>query len=129
VRTLRLAAGGGRLSAGRVLLGESVRYPSIVQALLGPSGKALTMVVLHGPYVGKVSPQQQSFWVVQVPLTGGGRSRLLYPGRVRDQVQVFLGSDATGRYLLLSCRVNGWLDHGVLRPLAPRGGNSLVEAW
>jgi len=129
VRTLRLATGGGRLSAGRVLLGESVRYPSIVQALLSPSGKALTMVVLHGPYVGKVSPQQQSFEVVQVPLTGGGGSRLLYRESVRNQVQLFLGSDATGRYLLLAWRLNGWLDHGVLRPLAPGGGTSLVEAW
>ena len=129
VRTLGPATGGGRLSAGRVLLAESARYPSIAQALLSPGGRALTLVVLHGPYAGKVNPQPENFQVVRVPLTGGGPARLLYRGTVGHQALVFLGSDATGRYLLLAWRLNGWIDHGALRPLAPQGGTALAEAW
>jgi hypothetical protein len=48
---------------------------------------------------------------------------------VGTHTQVILGSDATGRYLLLAWGRNGWLDHGVLRPLAPQGGTALEEAW
>jgi hypothetical protein len=128
VRTLRLATGGGRLSAGGVLLRESARYPNIAQALLSPGGRALTIVVLHGSYTGKAGSKPYRFQVVQVPLTGGG-SRLLYRGRVGNHVLVFLGSDATGRYLILAWRLNGWLDHGVLRALAPQSGTAFAEAW
>jgi hypothetical protein len=129
VRTLDLVAGGGRLSAGRVRLGESARYPYIAHALLTPSGKAVTLVVLGGPYLGKVSPIPQDLRVIQVPLGGGGRPQLLYHGVMGPHAAVFLGSDATGRYLLLAWRLNGWLDHGVLRPLAPQGGYAFVVAW
>jgi hypothetical protein len=128
VRTLRLATGGGRLSQGGVLLGESARYPSIAQALLTPSGKAVTLVVLRGPYAGKVTTLPTRLQVIQVPLTGGP-PRLLYHGLLGQHVAVFLGSDATGRYLLLAWQRNGWLDHGILRPLAPQGGTALTEAW
>jgi len=41
---------------------------------------------------------------------------------------VFLSSDASGRYLLLTSRRNGWIDHGRLRPLAPASG-AFGDAW
>jgi hypothetical protein len=123
------ATGGGRLSSSAVLLSESARYPNIAQALLSPGGKAVTMVVLHGSYTGRAGSRPYSFQVVQVPLHGGGGPRLLYRGNVGAHTQVILGSDATGRYLLLAWRRNGWLDHGILRPLAPQGGTAFVDAW
>jgi hypothetical protein len=129
VRTLRLATGGGRLSQGSVLLGESARYPNIVQALLSPNGKTITMVALSGPYLGKANPIPQDLQVLQVPLASGGRPRLLYHGVVGPHATVFLGSDASGRYLLLAWRLNGWIDHGVLHHLAPQGGYAFVDAW
>ena len=60
---------------------------------------------------------------------GGGRARLLYRGAVDGAADVFLGSDATGRYLLLAWASNGWIDNGKLRPLAPQTGRVFAEAW
>jgi hypothetical protein len=121
--------GGGRLSSSAVLLMVSVRYSNIAQALLSPGGKTVTMVVLHGTDTGSAGSRPYSFQVVQVPYASGRGSRLLYRGSVGTHTQVILGSDATGRYLLLAWGRNGWLDHGVLRPLAPQGGTALEEAW
>jgi hypothetical protein len=143
VRTLRLtgaaspgAPGGGPsglLSDGRVLLSESARYPSIVQALLSPATPpsaspdpaappiAVTLVVLGGPYPDRRYPIPQDLRVVYVPLGGGG-PQLLYHGVLGKQVAVFLGSGATGRYLLLTWPLHTWIDHGVLRPVSLQGG-------
>jgi len=128
VRTLRLTPGGGRLSQGGVLLADSRRYPDIIQALLGPGGKSLTMVVLTGRAVGGLNPQPRYMRVVQVPLAGG-RPRVLFRGAVGGHPDVFLGSDASGRYLLLAWGRNGWIDHGRLRPLPPQGGMAFTDAW
>ncbi len=129
VRTLRLAPAGGRLSDGGVLLSQSARYAFIVQALLSPDGKALTIVVLGPPYLGKVHPTPQDLRVIRVPLGGASGARLLYHGVLGPVGAVFLGSDASGRHLILSWRLNGWIDHGRLRPLLPQGGTVFAEAW
>jgi hypothetical protein len=42
---------------------------------------------------------------------------------------VSLSSDASGQHLLLTWRLNGWIDHGRLRPLAPQGRVALADAW
>jgi hypothetical protein len=42
---------------------------------------------------------------------------------------VFLGSDASGRHLLLAGAQNGWIDHGRLRLLAPQGDAAFTDAW
>jgi hypothetical protein len=128
VRTLRLTAGGGRLSPGRVLLADSRRYPYIIQARPGPGGRSLIVVVLTGHAVGTAYPLPPDLRVISVPLAGG-RPRLLYRGAVDRHADVFLGSDASGRYLLLAWARNGWLDHGRLRPLPPQGGAAFADAW
>jgi len=129
VRQLRVTAGGGRLSASGVLLSESARYPNIIQARLGPGGKALTMVVLGPPYQGEFPPVPQDLRVIQVPLAGGGQPRLLYRGVTGPHPVVSLSSDASGRHLLLTWRLNGWIDHGRLRILPPEGRAALTGAW
>ena len=68
--------------------------------------------------------------MIRVPLGSGGQPQLLYHGVVgRNRGTVFLGSDATGRYLPLAWRLNGWIDHGILRHLAAHGGFSFAVAW
>jgi len=133
VRTLRLTPGGGRLSQGGVLLTDSRRYPDIIQAWPGPGGKSLTVVVLSARAVGLVNSKPLGLRVTQIPLAGGrlggGRPRLLYSGAVDGNVHVSLGSDATGRYLILAWARNGWIDHGRLRPLPPAGGAAFAESW
>jgi hypothetical protein len=128
VRELRVTTAGGRLSASSILLRESARYPNIVQALLTPDGKALTMVLLDPPYLGRFPPVPQDLRVIQAPLTGG-QPRLLYHGVTGPHAVVSLGSDASGRHLLLTWRLNGWIDHGRLRSLAPPGRVAVADAW
>jgi hypothetical protein len=127
VRTLSLAADGGPLTHGRALFGDSARYPDIIQALLSPDGKNITMVVLTGRAVGTVNPVPPGLRVIQVPLAGG-QPRLLYRGAVDGYPDVFLGADASGRYLLLAWARNGWIDHGRLHALAPQGA-AITDAW
>ena len=129
VRRLQVTGASGQLSASSVLLSESARYPNIVQARLTPDGKALTMVVLGPPYRGENLPVPQDLRVIQVPLAGGGRPRLLYRSVTGPHPVVLLNSDASGRHLLLTWRLNGWIDHGRLRPLAPQGRFTLTDAW
>ena len=62
------------------------------------------------------------------PLTGG-QPRLLYHGVTGPHAVVSLNSDASGRHLLLTWRLNGWIDHGRLHPLAPQGRVALADAW
>jgi sigma-70-like protein len=138
VRTLRLTLGGGLLSQGSVLLADSRRYPDIIQARTGPRGKSLTVVVLSARTVGLVNPEPLELRVIQIPLAGGrladrrlggGRPRLLYRGAVDGNPNVFLGSAASGRYLLLAGARNGWIDHGRLRLLPPQGGGAFADTW
>ncbi len=129
VRTLRVAGDGGQLSSGSVLLGRSSGLSNIVQALLTPDGRALDIVALSGPYRGEAHPVPQILLLARVPLTRDGRARLLYHGTVGPHGQVFLSSDASGRYLILGWRLNGWIDHGRLRPLPPQGGAASGDAW
>jgi hypothetical protein len=128
VRTLRLVPGGGRLSAGSLLLSESAQRSYMVQELLSPDGKALTIAVLGPPYLETGQQTPQVLQVSQVPLAGG-RPRLLYRGAVDGHIYVFLGSDSSGRHLLLAGAGNGWIDHGRLRPLPPQGGVVSTDAW
>jgi hypothetical protein len=71
--------------------------------------------------------------VIQIPQAGGrlggGRPRLLYRGAVDGNRIVFLGSDASGRYLLLAWAQHGWIDHGRLRLLPPQGGTAFADTW
>ncbi len=122
LRTLRLTPGGGRLTQGSVLLADSRRYPDIIQALAGPGGTSINLVELTGPDVGTVNPEPRDLRVVQVPLARG-RPRLLYHAAVDGHPQVFLGSDASGRYLLLAWARNGWIDHGRAAPAATGPGH------
>jgi hypothetical protein len=48
---------------------------------------------------------------------------------VDGHAEVFLSSDATGRYLLLDWEQHGWIDHGRLRLLPPQGGTAFAYAW
>jgi hypothetical protein len=121
------------LSQGNVLLADSRRYSNIIQARRGPRGQSLTVVVLGFPTVGMAYPESPGLRVIQFPLIGGrlvsGRPRLLYGIAADANPNVFLGSDASGRYLLLASEHNGWIDHGRLRLLPPQGGAAFADAW
>lgn len=129
VRTLSVAAGGGSLAQGHVLLDSSSRYPYISQAQLDPGGGALTMVVLKD-LTWTLRSFHASLQVIRVPLAADGQPRVLYwhgPRGVRwDNT---LASDASGQHWLLMSVFNGWLGQGKLHLLPPQTGTAMDGAW
>jgi hypothetical protein len=77
--------------------------------------------------VGTFNPVPPDLRVIQVPLAGG-QPRLLYRDAVDGNENVFLGADASGRYLLLAWARNGWIDHGRLHALATQGA-AITDTW
>ena len=126
VRTLELAAPGHSLAQGRLLLGESARYPDIVQAQLAPGGAAIAVVVLRSPAVNHVL---QDLRVIRVPLGGRGQPRLLYHGRLGDWPQVSLSPDPSGRHWLLGTSSAGWIGGGQFHLLLEQGGAGRGDIW
>jgi hypothetical protein len=129
VRTLNVAGRGGTLSQGSVLLGDSASYPFIVQALLTPGGRSVTVAVLPGAGPTFGSSSRMELRIVQVPLTGTGRPVLLYHASLGNRAGVAISSDPSGRYWLVSGRSNGWIHDGKLRPLPPQHGYAVADAW
>ena len=136
VRAYSPAARPGSLNAGRVLLRPSSLAPrgtSLLDAFITPDGSALTAYLNKCPRHGTCTET-----AVRIPLAGGP-VQVLY--RVRSGTSYagvferFFGTDPTGRYLILDAgagkaRVNGWIDHGRLRPLTPANGDDVAyESW
>jgi hypothetical protein len=77
--------------------------------------------------------------VARIPVGTAQQPRVLYQvhsgTRFQGIFERLFSSDPSGRYLILdagagSARVNGWIDHGRLVPLAPANGNiPEYEAW
>jgi hypothetical protein len=147
-RTLEPAAGGGRLDSGRMLLGQSARYPYIAQAVISPDGSTITAIVLTGPVIGNASVSggfPDDLAVEQISVRTGKLLRVLYRRDLGDTSEVngvpdplALMPDPAGQHWLLnvgicagSCTTgfNGWIDHGTLVPVAPTDGRLAYEAW
>jgi hypothetical protein len=137
LRAYAPARRGGSLERGRLLLRQSSFRPrgtELFDAFIRPGGREASVLLNHCPPRGTCRQ-----WVAEVPVTGRGLSRILFRtsgGTAFKGVFARLfGSDPTGRYLLLNARVrsarlNGWLDHGRLRPLTPANGSGdLNEVW
>ena len=147
-RTLDPAAAGGRLSSGRLLLGQSARYPYIAQAVISPDGSTITAIVLTGrttgnPNISGMFPDHLA--VEQISARTGQLLRVLYRRELGDTSEVnlvpdplALMPDPAGQHWLLnvgicsgSCTtgINGWIDDGTLVPVAPADGRLAYEAW
>jgi hypothetical protein len=134
VRAYFPAPGGGSLNDGRVLLPSGITWGGtrLFNAFITPEGSALTTFLNKCPHRGTCTQT-----VARIPL-GGGRVRVLY--RMRSGTPLggvserFFSTDPTGRYLILDAGagkadVNGWIDHGRLRPLTPANGDVSYETW
>jgi hypothetical protein len=128
---------GGSLEGGQLLVRQSSFRPrgtEIFDAFIRPGGTEASVLLNHCPRRGTC---QQ--WVAEVPVAGGGLSRILFRASggtaFKGVFARLFGSDPTGRYLILNARVrnarlNGWLDHGRLRPLTPANGSGdMNEVW
>jgi hypothetical protein len=137
VRAYSPAAGGGSLEDGQVLLQDSALKPhrtSLSDAFISPDGSAVTAVLTHCPPHGACT-----LTVARIPVGTGQQPRVLYQvhsgTRSQGIFERFFSSDPSGRYLILdagagNARVNGWIDHGRLVPLAPANGNiPEYETW
>lgn len=142
VWSLSTAAGGGSLNHGRLLLGESARYPLIAQALGGPHGSDLTVAVLSGP--ANKFDERPELTVEDVSAATGAVRGVDYrvsraQGFGGDPQQVWLAADPSGQHLLVSYAVDGgfiigWIGHGALhrlpitQPYLPNNP-TLIIAW
>jgi hypothetical protein len=132
VRSLNVAAAGGKLDDGALLLRQSARYPVIAGAAAGPDGSDLSVLVLSGPLkeytwsnvaVEHVSTVTGSLLGVDYRSSAGGPSDLTW-----------IGADPSGWYVLFAGSVPerfsaGWISHGTFRrlPFPDHAGDSV--AW
>jgi hypothetical protein len=142
VWSLSTAAGGGSLTHGRLLLGESARYPLIAQALGGPQGSDLTVAVTSGP-ANKLG-ERPELTAEDVSAATGAVQGVDYrvsraQGFGGDPQQVWLAADPSGQHLLVSYAVDGgfiigWIGQGALhrlpitQPYLPNDP-TLIIAW
>jgi hypothetical protein len=137
VRAYSPASQGGSLESGQVLLQQSALRPagtSLVDGFILPDGSAVTALLASCPPHGPCTLS-----VAQISVGTGRVLRVLYQvhtgSRFAGFFERFFSSDPSGRYLILdagagNARVNGWIDHGRLVPLAPADGNAPVyETW
>jgi hypothetical protein len=137
VRAYSPAAGGGSLQDGRVLLQDSAVSPpgsSLSDAVITPGGTSLTTALTDCPPHGPCT-----LTVARFPVGTTGGEHVLYQVQSGSRFEGiffrFFAADPSGRYVILdagagSKRLNGWIDHGRLVPLAPANGNiPEYEAW
>jgi hypothetical protein len=137
VRAYSPARRGGSLEGGRVLLDDSAFKPRgtyLSDAFITPDGSAVAAALVDCPPHGACT-----LTVARIPLSTGGRQRVLYQAQSGSRNAGiffrFFSADPSRRYFILdaargSARVNGWIDHGKLVPLAPADGNApAYEAW
>jgi len=137
VRAYGPLSAGGSLEGGHVLLQQSALRPrgtSLSDAFISPDGSAVTAVLTTCPPHGTCTLS-----VARISVATGRVLRVLYQVRTGTRFEGvferFFSSDPSGRYLILdagagSARVNGWIDHRRLVPLAPADGNAAgYEAW
>jgi hypothetical protein len=148
LRALDPASGGGHLDSGRLLLGQSARFPYLVQALISPDGSTITAVALTGPVINTnrgagFVPSNMS--VEQVSVTTGQVLRVLYHRKIGISNEVnnapdflALSQDPAAQHWMLNVGIctdhctsgfNGWIRGGTLVPLAPVNGREADEAW
>lgn len=148
VREIDLASGGGRVSAGRLLLRQSAQFPYIAQALISPDGSTITALVLKGGAVGSKQisgTYPEDMLVEQISAATGRQLSVLYRRHLGDTGEIngaadplALSADATGRNLMLNAGIcnlrctngfNGWIRGGRLIPLRPADGRLASETW
>jgi hypothetical protein len=134
VRSVSAAAGGGSLAGGSLLLSQSARYPTIVQAIGDPDGTDITAMVLPArATVGARTVSWRGVAVDQISPADG--SLLAVDYRLPDlEAQTYSGvpfagsltADPSGRYLILgdiditgypAFPTYGWVGQGKLHKL------------
>jgi hypothetical protein len=125
VWSLSATTGGGRLDSGALLLRQSARYPSIVQAIAGPGGTGLTAVVLSGPVrVSGESAAWHSLAIDRISASGSLLGVDYRPSSAPGPVDPVLTWDPSGRYLIFSDGNRpsyAWVGQGRLHSLPSPG--------
>lgn len=124
VWSLNATAGGGRLDSGSLLLRQSARYPSIVEAIAGPDGAGITAVVLSGPV--SVSGEFAVWHSLAIDQISAATGALLGVGYEQSShlgpVDPVLTWDPSARYVIFSDGSRpsyAWVGQGTLHLLPP----------
>ena len=123
VRVLGVHGRGGSLSGSRTVLAQSARYPVIAQALAGPDGSDLTVLVLSGPYQSTGVGTWEHLSIDHVQMGSGALLgvdyQTVHTTLPEGQPQtLWLGSDPSNRLLLLTWDVGrGYIEAGVFHSI------------
>ena len=130
VRTLNADAPGGSLAGGRLVLQQSPsRSRLIIQAVISPDGRSVTVAVQQGP-IYKYSQMPANVEVQQISVQDGRRLRVLYAGPAGNSTSPFLRADGNGHWLLTANWKLGWLGAGRLHQLPPGQDGTVSDiAW
>jgi sugar lactone lactonase YvrE len=133
VRAVQPAAAGGQLSHSRVLVLASLftglDNGYINDAVITPDGSAVTILSEHS------APRSNVTSVLQASAATGKVVRVLYRVNTGNGVIFqYFNVDPSGRYVILNTGPinrsrNGWIHHGHLIPLKPRGRSAWYAAW
>jgi hypothetical protein len=128
------ASGGGQLNSAGVLvqLSSVLRQSSagVMGGVISPDGSMLTLAVM-GTLTGRPSPESVS--VVQIPVSGQRRLRIVYRLPQGDAYS-FFSADPPGSHFLLGTGtlngpLDGRIDNGMLIPLRPDPTVVQVMVW
>jgi hypothetical protein len=136
VRAFDIAGAGGKIGEGRVILRQSaIMRPSadnLLGAFISLDGTSITLTE-----AGTDGPGSAGFVeVLRVSATNSRDRHTIFRLRTGNgwSNQV-LTADPSQRHLILVAgpglrTLNGWIDHGRLRPLTPKAGNDISqETW
>jgi hypothetical protein len=149
VRSVSAASGGGSLADGSLLLSQSARYPTIVQAIGDPDGTDITAMVLPARTTASSALKEVSWRGVAVDqISPADGSLIAVDYRLPDvEAQAWVGvpfqgsltADPSGRYLILSYIDGadypvipnfGWVGQGKLHALPyPSAPHAKTGFW
>lgn len=124
VRSLTAGTGGGSLDNGRLLLRQSAKYPTIAQAIAGPGGEGLTVVVLSGPITVTDNTALWHDLAIDQISADGSLADTDYQARFADTLRLeafMLDWDPSDTHLIFSDISQevlfAWVGGGMLHPL------------
>ena len=133
MRVVSPALAGGKLASGRMVFAQSqLITPSegfVNDAFIDSGGASVTAWVVFG------APKGSFVEVLRVSAATGKPQQVVFKLNTGNGFSYsFVSADPSGQWVLFdagpsSHSINGWVDHGKLRPLKPAGDDAGQETW
>lgn len=133
MRVVSPASAGGKLASGRMVFKQSqlisTREGFINDAFINSGGTTLTAGIVFG------DPSKSFVEALSVSVATGKPLKVEFRLHTGNGFSYrFVGADPSGQWVLFDAgptthTINGWVDHGKLKPLKPLGDNTFDEVW